>query len=284
MSKQPVIIIGMHRSGTTMLARLLEQAGLFQGWKKEINFESTFFIKLNDWILRELGGRWDIPQNMVDISKHPADHLNAIVDYLKDQLGSPRAIEYLGVSGFLRKGSVVNQNTAWGWKDPRNTLTLDFWLKIFPEAKIIHIMRNGVDVASSLRVRSQKHLQGNIRAYSHRRWLYSLRGKKDAFSEAPGCLTLAGGFSLWQRYVTTAMSYRNVLNDRYFEIKYEDLLASPYEGVREIVEFCGLERDKVDKTRVDSFIDQGRGNRYKLDAELNDFSIEVRDQLGKFGY
>ena len=39
---QPVIIMGMHRSGTTMLASLLEQLGLFIGTKKQENDESLF--------------------------------------------------------------------------------------------------------------------------------------------------------------------------------------------------------------------------------------------------
>ena len=25
----------------------------------------------------------------------------------------------------------------WGWKDPRNSITLPLWLRLYPEAKII---------------------------------------------------------------------------------------------------------------------------------------------------
>ena len=46
-----------------------------------------------------------------------------------------------------------------GWKDPRNTFTLDLWLKLFPNAKIINIMRHPLDVSQSLLVRQNKLLE-----------------------------------------------------------------------------------------------------------------------------
>ena len=48
--QDPVIIIGMHRSGTSMLTRLLEKAGLFVGHEKENNWEAWFFPKINQWL------------------------------------------------------------------------------------------------------------------------------------------------------------------------------------------------------------------------------------------
>ncbi|MBW1793701.1 MAG: sulfotransferase [Deltaproteobacteria bacterium] len=51
------------------------------------------------------------------------------------------------------------QETAppfWGWKDPRTTLTLPLWLKLFPKARIIHVIRNGIDSALSLWRRCKK--------------------------------------------------------------------------------------------------------------------------------
>jgi hypothetical protein len=48
---------------------------------------------------------------------------------------------------------------AWGWKDPRNSITLPVWLKLFPDARVIHIVRNGVDVAESLYRRQQRGFQ-----------------------------------------------------------------------------------------------------------------------------
>ena len=61
MGKPPIIIIGMHRSGTTMLAKFLGELGVFMGNDKEKNYESKFFQKLNKWMLSVAGCSWDNP-------------------------------------------------------------------------------------------------------------------------------------------------------------------------------------------------------------------------------
>ena len=62
--KPPVIIIGMHRSGTTLLSKLLENAGIFMGNKKEINNEALFFLKFNEYIFKQASASWDSPINL----------------------------------------------------------------------------------------------------------------------------------------------------------------------------------------------------------------------------
>lgn len=39
----PILIIGMHRSGTSMITRKLESLGLFLGNEKDENDEAFFF-------------------------------------------------------------------------------------------------------------------------------------------------------------------------------------------------------------------------------------------------
>jgi len=66
----PICIAGMHRSGTSMVARLLQSCGLFLGPEEELgfdsnngepHFENVRFVALNDEILRRLGGSWNSP-------------------------------------------------------------------------------------------------------------------------------------------------------------------------------------------------------------------------------
>jgi hypothetical protein len=40
----PVIILGMHRSGTTMVTKLLEEVGLFVGDRLDENHEAVLFL------------------------------------------------------------------------------------------------------------------------------------------------------------------------------------------------------------------------------------------------
>ena len=68
MGISPVIIVGMHRSGTTMLSQLLERLGLFTGEKKDDDYEALFFYKLNEWLLNQANASWDNPHNFSFIS------------------------------------------------------------------------------------------------------------------------------------------------------------------------------------------------------------------------
>ena len=58
----PIIVTGMHRSGTTVLSRLLDLSGAFSGWLKDANNEAYFFIGLNEWILLQCGAASDDPE------------------------------------------------------------------------------------------------------------------------------------------------------------------------------------------------------------------------------
>jgi len=66
----PICIAGMHRSGTSMVARLLRDCGLYLGPEEELGFdvrngephwENVRFVELNDEILNRLGGSWHNP-------------------------------------------------------------------------------------------------------------------------------------------------------------------------------------------------------------------------------
>src|SRR3954447_12291065 len=59
--RPPVILLGMHRSGTSLIARLLDELGLFQGAELQEDHESTYFLETNDQLMRRSGASWDNP-------------------------------------------------------------------------------------------------------------------------------------------------------------------------------------------------------------------------------
>jgi len=56
---QPVILLGMHRSGTSLVARLLDELGLFQGAELQDDHESTHFLAVNELLLEFLAEQRD---------------------------------------------------------------------------------------------------------------------------------------------------------------------------------------------------------------------------------
>jgi hypothetical protein len=193
----PIIIIGMHRSGTTLVSQLLNEAGVHQGVFRDHNSEAFHFLSINQQVLGNSGSSWLEPkipeeQNWFKISAKDLYQIHF-------QNASPR----------------FSAGTKWGWKDPRNTFTLSMYLKMFPNAKVIHVIRNGMDVALSLKSRNGVLNEPEI---------------KDLDS-------LAFNFNLWEKYIEQGESNRK-LGDRFLAVKYEDLLNNPSTELQRMSRFC----------------------------------------------
>ena len=127
-----------------MLTRLLHACGLYLGPKNELMpaqadnpdgfWEHLGFVALNDELLNELGGAWDLPPKASENFKHA-------------RLDPLRMKALLLVEGFDSSG-------VWGWKDPRNSLTLPFWEDLLPGMKTLIMVRNPLEVAHSMKERN----------------------------------------------------------------------------------------------------------------------------------
>jgi GT2 family glycosyltransferase/glycosyltransferase involved in cell wall biosynthesis len=139
-----ICIAGAHRSGTSMLTRLLHTCGLYLGPENALMpaqpdnpegfWEHLGFVALNDELLNELGGAWDLPPKAGENFANP-------------RLDPLRLKGQLLIEGFDSAG-------LWGWKDPRNSLTLPFWQDLLPGLKTLIIVRNPLEVAYSMRERN----------------------------------------------------------------------------------------------------------------------------------
>ena len=278
----PVIIIGMHRSGTSMITRMLEQVGLFTGRKKDSNSESYLFKFLNQWMLRQCGGNWDYPE--------PIQHLwsdQAVSDlterYLRKLMHSRHAHNYMGVKAFLQYRDIAKLPFLWGWKDPRNTYTLPIWLKLFPNAKVIHIMRHGVDVAQSLRVRYQKRLileQKQFSAKSY--WIHKKR--RQGFVNTVRCAMLGEGLKLWENYVQEAQTHVAQLGSQAIEMKYEDFLQDAPTHLSILMQFVGLPIEKKKIHSVTNAVNNERAFAFIKDPTLTSLAMKNQERLNAFGY
>ncbi len=307
----PVIILGMHRSGTTMLARMLRDLGLFIGWSLQENYESRFFLEINQSVMNASHGTWDNPEVIEAVLANP-EMRRKIVRAMRADLRSFSCLYYLGPRHFLKYRSAFRIDRPWGWKEPQNTILLPLWLDIFPSARIVHIYRNGVDVAGSLASRERKRIAGvlneketlttmissqrgqlknaSLPAYLLQKlkaryeklqppFKYSGLGVRPSFS-------LEKGFRLWTYYVEKAFSWTEGHPEQSISVKYEDFLLDPCGRLNEIARFCGL---RVDSGRVRNSAetaDVARGFAFKKDAALAQFHEQVRQNhwMIKLGY
>lgn len=279
MTPRPIIIIGMHRSGTSMITRLLEKLGLFAGWRKDPNHESLLFLRLNEWLLRQVGATWDNPEPVRKLLEN-ADRRAQAVQVLRTTLNTWPAFGYMGPIGFLRYGAPAAMAGHWGWKDPRNTLTYPLWMDIFPDAKILHVTRHGVDVANSLTVREKQAPSiGHLSRFS----VLGIIGHPEiAPSLHSG--TLGDAFSLWEQYLTFADENGVACGGDHYQIRYEDFLENPDQYLADLAEFCGLQVTPAAIKEICTDIKRDRAFAYRGNPALEEFGRSVSDRLGRFNY
>ncbi len=285
-SSYPVLIVGMHRSGTTMVTRLLEQLGLFAGVRKDENHEALFFNSMNEWFFLQAGARWDHPESMREVASSD-EFRGLITDYSKRFiLDSPRTISYLGLNKYLHFRGITRLNIPWGWKSPLNSYTLPLWMDIFPNARVIHIYRHGVDVAQSLRTRGRRDMRHSSlqHAYHKLPFLHWIRPKAGTFIDSVRCDSLTGGLAVWEGYVEETRRNTREISDRTTEIKYEEFLANPVEHLNALAHFCALSCDRQQIQQVAGHVKPERAYAYLEDHELKTFAETSAARLQRYGY
>jgi hypothetical protein len=279
----PIIIIGMHRSGTSMITHLLESLGLFIGVNKDNNDEADYFQRMNEWTLKQAAGAWDSPEKIDELLANK-EVLDLVLDYWQFSLHSPRQVFFLGWQRYLQGQRLAAMTTPWGWKDPRNTYTLPLWLTIFPNAKVIHIYRNGIDVAQSLRVRWYKDLETVQKRYQRQKFMFAAIPKLRTFPLSVRCSDLEQGFKLWESYLERAQTHVKALGERALEIRYEEFVLNPLGQLRTLAAFCELPVEEATLEQITSEVKNSRGQAYKKNPELLAFSKAVNKRLERHGY
>lgn len=127
------VVLGMHRSATSLTAGGLEKSGIHMGEEylehDQSNpwgiFENRKFVSLNQKILKAAGGSWDNPPSRQAILKQDFD------DEIKELIKN-------------------HEHEYWGWKDPRTSLTAELFHPHLTNPHYIVNFRDKDEVAKSL--------------------------------------------------------------------------------------------------------------------------------------
>ena len=208
------IVMGMHRSGTSMLTRSIKSLGVSVGREDALMitlpdqnatgfWEIQQLTDLNDALLKRMGGIWHTPPFVSFNSIQSADY--------KDLAAKAS-----------RSLARVYQTNQWVWKDPRNCVTFPFWKPLLPENLVfIYIYRNPLNVWKSLE-------------------------KRDGFSKQKA-------FGLWEIYNFAAMQNMarapvfTMNYDRFLESPVQTL--SQIRTFLEATGFTGLVEQSEEETR-----------------------------------
>jgi hypothetical protein len=206
----PIFVVGHPRSGTTWVYDVLtahpEVCGVLESW---LFAKGVGLLPLFD------GRHWDAGR----------------LEWEREALG-----QAVGLGGLLSREEMIGElrglcarvlghNLAPEHrflveKTPVHDQSMEAIAEVFPEARFIHVIRDGRDVAVSLRAANGSWLAwgaGNdMRAYG-RAWVESIRHTRAAGER---------------------------LGDRFFEVHYEDLKRDPVGETGRLFEFCGFPHDR----------------------------------------
>jgi hypothetical protein len=204
-----VVLLGFHRSGTSMVMRMLNLLGVGLGDEAALlppqerdnargYWEPRWMIELNEELLAALGGGTFEP-----FTAAPGWERSPELEPLRERA---RALLERHFEG----------ETRWGWKDPRTSLTLPFWREVVgrPLTCVVCVRSPADAVASALR-RGIEDIH---------RWQYAER---------------------WLDY--TALALAQTAPDERTLVFYEDVLTDPAGKARRLAELLGLDEPSAER-------------------------------------
>ncbi|MEO8381335.1 MAG: sulfotransferase [Acidobacteriota bacterium] len=155
---RPVIVAGMHRSGTSLVAQLLEAMGLHAGHSTDFEppnmfnptglWEHKVAAAINRELLAELSSTWTNVLNL-DLAKLP----------------DSRRADYVRRAGEL--GGAMGELGPFLLKDPRMSLLFPIWREALPGAIAVIPWRDPMAVARSIATRDGRALLPSIALWEH---------------------------------------------------------------------------------------------------------------------
>jgi protein-tyrosine sulfotransferase len=198
-SERHIVMGGAPRSGTTVLRRVFDRhPELCSGAETKLFVPAGFNLA---WLAQSYG----LPLAQLESMRASAPSQAGFVDAFAEQVRADAS------------------KSRWAEKTPQNIRNLDWILERFPEASVIHIIRDGRDVVCSMR--------------QHPDW----RWVDGSWQKVLVPRSVESYAQRWLADTAAGMAWRD--DPRYVEIRYEDLVADPAAVLRTICDGIGASAD-----------------------------------------
>jgi hypothetical protein len=167
MLSKTLMVVGMHRSGTSLITNWLYNCGLQLGehlleantGNVEGHFEDVEFLRMHEEILtsNDFPSSGYVYDKEIDISVYQLEKLKSVI-------------------------KIKNRRyKQWGWKEPRTCLFLQLYRELLPNSKYLVIFRDYPSVVNSLLKRDfsavdEKYLSRNL--FPRLVWIYFRRNRR----------------------------------------------------------------------------------------------------------
>jgi sulfotransferase family protein len=278
---KPILIIGAPGSGTTLLYQTLcshrdlayithnmLRAGLRKHGRLVGDRRKALFI------LQNL-----IHRDPASTLPHEADAfwMTYFGDYysyrtendISEEMASYFRKKVLQVQNLWSRSRFVNKNL-------QNCFRVRLLNSIFPDAKFIHIIRDGRAVVFSLLNKKDLGATSPILLVGFK----DILGKKYQSERSE----LYNYGLAWAEYISKAREASAFGQSRYYEVRYENLVTEPHKELRNIVDFCELDWYSEFKEKIP--LTQNMNEKWKQKAskeqriDLEESTFDLRRTLG----
>ncbi len=270
---RPLFIVGSGRSGTTLLYHMLLVSGDFPIYRSETrilparhhygDFDDPASRErfLSDFLRSRQFARSGLtPEQVTEAARDGGDYAGFLVE-------------------FMDRMATAQGKHRWVEKTPAHIEHMTRLAERLPASRFLHIVRDGRDVALSIRKLG---------------WVPRLGG--DPFRQ----LLWAG--ERWAYLLDIARRQARGFPDRYLEIRYEDLILDPDRVLGEVAEFADVELD-AEAVRDSELGSLGKPNtafgeaassspanavyrwkKHPARIEIDRLTLALGPTLGRFGY
>ncbi|MBL8102215.1 MAG: sulfotransferase [Anaerolineales bacterium] len=227
--REKFFIFGHARSGTTLLLRLVKLHPEVHG-----NYQAHFFTRqpllkslvntpeAEEWLTRK-SNRWNQGRDLSPLV------LRSAADFIMER-------------DAVREGKLIV-----GDKSPSSTIhgqAVRDMHAVYPDGKLVYIVRDGRDVLVSERFRNFVE-ESKFLTSEDKRIIEDLRKDQSQFTDGRRSIftetfirRVAGGWVM--DLLETEEEGRRLFNENYFGMRYEDLLATPFDEMSKLWNFLGV--------------------------------------------
>jgi hypothetical protein len=208
-SGPPVLVLGVGRSGTTLLRVILDRS-------------PDLALPDESYFIPQLADRHSTPVDPVafadDLRRLPTlREWHVDVDEVRARL-RPGMASGEAIAAVYETYAAAQGKARWGDKTPMYMAELPLLERLFPEALYVHLIRDGRDAATSFLAMP--------RGIATETWAYPR--------------TPAAFACQWRTEVEAARALGRRVGERYLEVRYEDFVRGPAAAVERICRFAGL--------------------------------------------
>lgn len=235
LAEEPIFLVGHPRSGTTWVYDILtahpQVTGVLESWIFTPSLGIARLFRPEQWQPEELGRQREV---------HGGRPIGLSQMVTRDEL----AAEVRQFTGRLMARALRPEHRFLVEKTPTPYTDVGVVREVFPGARFVHVLRDGRDVAVSLAAAARAWNPG-WRMFAGGRGLARYRGLLNAARS-------------WQATVHATQEVGRHLGDRYLEVRYENLRATPYRSIQALFDFCGVPSSEDEVQRIAAVTDFGR--------------------------